>query len=130
MGERQEAGVAGLERRDVIEDHHHWWSLNWITGHWPLLAGLGATVVGAFWLALHKRFPTHNEMMHCKADLSARIDRHEEWEENEHRRTSKENSGEHAEIKADMYETRKEMGFIRHELGELKNLLISMGNNK
>jgi len=80
----------------------------WLNEHWTLLSGLTATIIGLFWLYLNKTFATHEKMALCKTDLVSQIKKHEEWENTQHT------------------EIRHEISGVRNDVGELKNILISM----
>jgi len=106
----------------MIEQHNHWQDfVEWIHEHWPIISGMVVTIIGGFWLILHKTFPTHEKMELCKSDLDARIDKHELWEQEQHNKAAHENATQHREI-------REEVGHVRREVGDLKNLLIRNGD--
>lgn len=106
----------------IIETHNHWNDLiEWMHEHWPILSGMVATIIGGVWMILHKTFPTHDKLALCKSDLIDQLKKHEEWEQKQHERASDTNAAQHNEIY-------KELGYVRRDVGELKNLLIKLGD--
>ena len=93
----------------MIEQHDHWHDVaHWAQENWHIITGLSATAIGIFWMILNKTFPTHEKMALCKTDLVTQIKKHEEWEDTQHSQIRHEISG------------------VRNDVGELKNILISM----
>ena len=93
----------------MIEQHNHWADIvHWMEEHWTLISGITATAIGMFWLVLNKIFPTHEKMALCKIDLVNQLRKHEDWEDKQH------------------HEIRSEIRGVREDVGDLKNILISM----
>lgn len=78
-----------------------------------------ATSVSGVWWALHRTFATHKSQQLCKTELMKALKEHEIMEHRELAEQTQQNATQHMELY-------HEIGYVRKDVSELKNLLINL----